>query len=272
MSVASRKRHLVDIVDTTGHKKRRQDVSSVGEIPALVRLDTGSTTEPDSPGTERRLMGDDLKVFDVAAKPKGSFSSLIDYDPATASDKEHEPSVSPSIEEPGNPFEVSIKSRAEMLRLRLRVAMYKVRTGQTNLPMASIELPQAELPSPSRDEAHIGTDAVVQVLPNRLGLLPAPVLMPTAYSSRFIGASAAPVARMMSSPPSRNVSPRAAIPMEGSSPVAFPRPVTRVSSPLKHVSSATPAGRRVLESDGDLTSSAVKGRAANGLLELMRGR
>jgi hypothetical protein len=127
------------------------------------------------------------------------------------------------------------------------------------------------LPSPSRrNNDNIVIKGTSSIIPT---LLPAPVLKPTSYSRRDIYYN--PASCPPSSPPV--VSPER-------SPLRNP-----VASPLKTVMEdgeeeddfATPVAKRVAElgesptkEEGweNLTSSAVKGQAASGLLELMRGR
>jgi hypothetical protein len=162
--------------------------------------------------------------------------------------------------------------------------MYKVQTDQTNIPMDSLELPSLSntskishikqgLASPARSSATLSTarkpisstattptqDSVVaKVFP---ALLPGPVLRPTGYSKRDISYTCPP-----SSPPMPS-------PKTGGS--AFATPVARrvhemndTDSPLG--SGEGRIGRMRREDEENLTSSVVKGRAASGLLELMR--
>lgn len=217
----------------------------------------------------------------ASVAPKGSFSSLIDYDPSNASDKSHRPSASPPPSHEVEIVEPSFQSKVELLRLRLRVAMYKVRTQQIALPFTALKMLgesgtkdrtirkdvsfKEPLPSPIR-ESLLGAGQAdgLRGRPKSLELLPAPVLVPTAYSSRFISA---PIASVPSSPPSTFTSPRKDCMQRDERIPSLP--ATRVSSPYK---AHTPMARRVLdqESEENLTSSVVKGRAASGLLELMR--
>ncbi|KAI9720873.1 MAG: hypothetical protein M1812_002712 [Candelaria pacifica] len=95
-------------------------------------------------------------------------------------------------------------SRAELLRLRLRVAMFKVQTNQTDVPLSKLQIsPQKQSPpsliantSSSTTLQRSSTSQTPQ-LRAAPGLLPALVLEPTAYSARRIPASHIP-----SSPPS----------------------------------------------------------------------
>lgn len=178
----------------------------------------------------------------------GSFSSLIDYNPENASDSEEGARAStPGTELPSSTPPVT--SRVELLKLRLRMAMYKINTNQMFVPFASLALPNArcasvgvgegedleeeeveeEYLSPVR-EMHTQKQAGSQnilITGGAIGrLLQGPTLLPTAYSSRFLEAG----------------------------------PYTPLPSP------------RELEEYAEPTSSAVKGDAATGLLELMHAK
>lgn len=137
-------------------------------------------------------------------------------------------------------------SRAEQLKVRLRLAAYKVRTNQIETPFSDLPV---ESSLPSTVEEHVALLRREAQLVNErssrvpsLSLLGAPILRPTAYSSRMIYNSAVP-----SSPPPAD------------------SPVSRQFAP--HV--ATPARNKMNLSDElELTSSIVKGRVAEGLLGL----
>ncbi|KAF2834513.1 hypothetical protein M501DRAFT_1001150 [Patellaria atrata CBS 101060] len=192
-----------------------------------------------------------------------SFASLIDYDAANSSQHTQDASITPasSISKSG-----ILKSQAETLRLRLRVAMYKVKTQQTTTPIDELKISPALLeiyqPSPtlrsepSQEESNsLGDDQSSSPSKSKSTstssypkLLPAPILLPTAYSSRFITGTYLP-----SSPP---------IPVT---------PATRRSTDGETLETPTVNNGLKLSADveKDLTSSVVKGQAANGLLELM---
>jgi len=206
-------------------------------------------------------------------RPNGSFSSLIDYDPANASDRSQRPSSSPPGSDVGD--SPTVRSQAELLRLRLRVAMYKVQTNQTKVPMSQLRLPNP--PAQAKQHAHTDRVAAIEARALKLKtqaasqgfaapaiprLLPAPKLVPTAYSAKHIyqrpDVSSSPLVSPEDSPE------RLPLPPVGS----FARSPVR-----RHAvnTAATPALKRVQQrEDENLTSSAVKGRAASSLLELMR--
>lgn len=146
--------------------------------------------------------------------------------------------------------------------------MYKVKTDQTRVPFSSLVVPEKEKevevqPDPmSEDEDEI----LLEIKPSQRRitkapanititggpvskLLPPPVLLPTAFSTRFITATT-----VSSSPRSTASTP---LP-EGTE--------TPQDSPTKG------HGKRLTEGGNELTSSAVKGRAASGLLDLMKAR
>ncbi|KAB2569757.1 Guanyl-nucleotide exchange factor [Lasiodiplodia theobromae] len=246
---------------------------------------------------------------------RASFSSLIDYNPHGSS---QQTSSSPPLRatKPSAPtvradsVEVAhhdirhtgpITQRAEALRLRLRVALYKVRTDQTFVPLSCLEIPEkyrrksseeGDAPTPTANlsvtSAQEGEQAAAAPAITVTGesvssdgkegvpkLLPAPVLMPTAYSTRFI---TEPQTTMPSSPPHPasvpsgdrgSSTPRA----RGSSglrefvtPVANRHAAVQLSSPPY----SEDHGRHRAHDSDSLTSSVVKDRAADALLKLTR--
>ena len=149
--------------------------------------------------------------------------------------------------------------------------MYKVKTDQACVPFSNLVVPQQksdQLENSSDDE----DDILLEIKPSQRRtqapanivvtggpvskLLPPPVLLPTAFSSRYI---TGPVG---SSPPRPMVvtplPPRTVIDLDGIE--------TPEDSPQKGYE------KRMAEDGRELTSSVVKGRAASGLLELMKAR
>lgn len=153
---------------------------------------------------------------------------------------------------------------AELLKLRLRVAMYKVRTNQVGIPFDELEVDD-EVESPKshngrnlfphcinttdesiedlvaarKREAQSTTLTGLAPVPK---LLPGPLLLPTAYSSHMIYQD----------------------------PTTLPSSPPVACSPERSTSilrDHTPAKPSRLE-EQDLTSSAVKGHVAEGLLGL----
>lgn len=152
---------------------------------------------------------------------------------------------------------------AETLRLRLRLAHFKVQTNQTNLPLSQLRISRNE-PSPSRDSTLKRDEE-----PSLPKLLPAPVLLPTAYSARMI-----PRPQDLSSPP---CSPDHSA--QKDSPEVFRTPALprqRVSNVQRQLSSPPGSDERIskrrYEDEDNLTSSVVRGKAAIGLLGLRQER
>lgn len=166
--------------------------------------------------------------------------------------------------------------RAETLRLRLRVAMFKINTHQTNIPLSRLQispkmlvhppaqlqkLPPQEVITPQRAQAPI------RALVSKL--LPAPVLIPTAYSARLIHDPPIP----SSQPTSIGSSGSHDTPSPGIATPALPQQ-RRSHSPTQLDSPPGSQERRAqkakgVHSDANLPSSVIKGRAATGLLKLM---
>jgi len=142
------------------------------------------------------------------------------------------------------------------------MAMYKIRTNQTQVPLDALEV------VPCTAHSSLSTILTVQPIHSHSAsssqshcreeansgipkLLPAPILRPTAYSSRKIE-------YIRSSPP--------ASPENASENETFATPIAahRVQQ------LANMQEKEHMESKEDLPSSVVKGRAASSLLELMR--
>ncbi|KAL9614710.1 MAG: hypothetical protein Q9167_000839 [Letrouitia subvulpina] len=153
--------------------------------------------------------------------------------------------------------------RLETLRARLRVAMFKVQTNQTHIPLSQLRIPsqptltQGLQSSPKEPE-----------LPR---LLPAPVLKPTSRSTHG-------VPQMLSSPPSStDNSPMSRSEREKSvfRTPALPRQRVQMVRGMQQTSSPPDSQGEGFEPDEDegLRSSGVKGRAAAiGLLGLREER
>lgn len=157
---------------------------------------------------------------------------------------------------------------AETLRLRLRLAHFKVKTNQIEIPLSRLRIStERELSLPSQETA--ATPDEQPSLP-KLKLLPAPVLRPTAYSARVISKPHVP-----SSPPSsaENGLGKSAGDDVFRTP-ALPRHSTRKA--LRQISSPPDSQERLsrkgYDEDDDLTSSAIRGKAAIGLLGLRQER
>lgn len=150
-----------------------------------------------------------------------------------------------------------------MLRLRLRVAMYKVRTNQVEVPFSELHVERESPQSATRtavEEAVAQLRREAQEVAARQSRPPvpklqsAPVLQPTAYSSRMIKYET----NLPSSPPASLADDKWALATAVATPL---RDVRKVSSPLSSTQRLQPPFE-------ELTSSAVKGRVAEGLLGL----
>lgn len=191
--------------------------------------------------------GDDDEGSETSAERK-SFSSLINYDPSSQT-------VAGSQDQQKLLF--SGPSYAEQLKLRLRLATYKIRTNQVHVAFKDLleSDPNQNIPNCSEAEeavAALRAEAQLRMAPDnryyparprpRLALFPAPMLRPTDYSSRLVYERER---GMRSSPPAD----------------ASPRPAP--------AGLATPAaGPRGDVAEEELTSSMIKGRVAAGLLDL----
>lgn len=205
--------------------------------PSPTEVNTPSEHEEDTQGSSAK---------------RRSFSSLINYDP--------------SSQMTNNPAFKSV-SNAETLRLRLRIAAYKMRTNQVDVPFDDL-LVENKSRTPSVQEAVANAVAELRREAQEIAardsrraapqsapkLLPAPVLRPTAYSSRMIYEMSYP-----SSPPLSRYPDGLPSMKSGSTPYRDTRHLT--SPPSSAELLARP-------SEQELTSSVVKGRVAEGLLGL----
>lgn len=172
---------------------------------------------------------------------------------------------------PRNPtLSADTAQHAEKLRLRLQVAMYKIRTGQTNIPMSQLAIARNSPQPPTPTSQFSSRTSMVP------RLLPAPLIEPTPFSARMIVPP-----KMPSSPPkSQTGSPEEQTRAESKT----EREIFRTPALPKHQklsmkgqqfnsppSSQRHARRNGLDEENELTSSAVRGSAARGLLGLMQG-
>lgn len=205
-----------------------------------------TTIVPPSP-TEVNTPSESGEDSQGSSAERGSFSSLINYDPSS----QPAPISQQTAEQASSSFVFKTVSHAEMLRLRLRVAMYKIRTNQVDVPFANLRVEGQENHASGdegveeavaslRQEARERMPQVVEPVPK---LLPGPVLLPTAYSSRLI----------YEDPPPR--SPPVESPARSSQ-------QARTSTPYSNVDRLVRAG------SAESNSSTIRGRVAEGLLGL----
>ncbi|KAI7226980.1 hypothetical protein KC330_g8601 [Hortaea werneckii] len=261
--------------------------------PIIPTVQQESPTEPNTPTSN----GDEPQQHSSAERH--SFSSLINYDPSSQVSYSNNHNVTANINAAisatiEHQSSIPGLSRAQLLKLRLRVAMYKVQTNQTHLPFESLTHAGRDVDGRATSEAveeavaqlkreaylkqeqqqqqrqreQQSTDASNdQPVPK---LLPAPVLKPTAYSSRQV---AYEEAEPPSSPPASESTAR-----RGSEP--------HNQTPTQHLESTTPGdaphpgevdgtddrSTQLLSGDRgeetDLSNSLDKGRVAEGLLGL----
>ncbi|KAI7155599.1 hypothetical protein KC349_g6842 [Hortaea werneckii] len=262
--------------------------------PIIPTVQQESPTEPNTPTSN----GDEPQQHSSAERH--SFSSLINYDPSSqvSYSNNHNATaninaaISATIEHQSS---IPGLSRAQLLKLRLRVAMYKVQTNQTHLPFESLThagrdvdgratseaveeavaqlkreayLKQEQQQQRQRQAEQESTNPPTdQTVPR---LLPAPVLKPTAYSSRQVVYEEA---EPPSSPPAsestarRGSEPHQQTPtqqLESTTTADVPQPDNVESTDDR--STQLPSGERGEETD--LSNSLDKGRVAEGLLGL----
>ncbi|KAK4508614.1 hypothetical protein PRZ48_002353 [Zasmidium cellare] len=199
------------------------------DVPMILQLD------PTRPNTPNSSANGDEDGQDSSADRR-SFSSLINYDPSSQ--------TAPSSQQPSG-LVFNGPSYAEVLRLRLRLAHFKVRTNQIHVPLSDLHVEEdGQEPSAFKDataglQADGEPSASHRFMPK---LLPAPILRPTPYSNRVIYDFPEPC-----SPPPAD------------SPDTLPHGPT-LSTPN--------STRRTGPEEQELTSSIVKGRVAEGLLGL----
>lgn len=145
---------------------------------------------------------------------------------------------------------------AETLSLRLRLAHFKIRTNQIHIPLAQLRISTIDGPESPEHQ------------PSLPKLLPAPVLQPTSYSARTVTQP-----QMPSSPPS---SPESDMGKTTGAEVFRTPALPRHSTALVQIGSPpySPDGgpRETHPEEDSLTSSAVRGKAAIGLLGLRQER
>lgn len=134
---------------------------------------------------------------------RASFSSLINYDPSSQiASSAPFPHISKHVP-PKALITVRATSHAEMLRLRLRLAMYKIKTNQLYIPFDRLQIyrqaqrrstqamldPALSPASSETPELSSRITAHMETSPDntpRPSLGPTPVLLPTAFASRLV--------------------------------------------------------------------------------------
>ncbi|QIW95590.1 hypothetical protein AMS68_001108 [Peltaster fructicola] len=219
---------FADIAPTTEPQTTNESTSFIfreSRMPALQRPDEDDIPLALSNESDRE-----------SSSERHSFSSLINYDPSSQTG----PSSQTRINVVASEEAPSAMSRAELLRMRLQVAMYKVRTKQTTIPFDYL---REDTLAGSKESSKAVQEAVEQLRQEaraKINQKPTIALTPT-----------------LSSPTLPNHSPE-----RTATDPAYVLAVTpnfRTTSPIKRLQAA------------DLTSSAVKGQVAQGLLGLKHG-
>lgn len=99
-----------------------------------------SPTEHDS-----QSEGDSGRSSQNSNATRGSFSSLINYDPSS------QQQISQQHQAGSSARSMTIRTAAQTLRLRLRIAIYKVRTNQINVPFSRLQIIAKQ---PTRQQPH----------------------------------------------------------------------------------------------------------------------
>ncbi|KAF8864242.1 hypothetical protein BDZ45DRAFT_737684 [Acephala macrosclerotiorum] len=155
-----------------------------------------------------------------------------------------------------------IRRKAKEIRLRLSLANYKVRTNQIDVPISRLQIRPSAFPKRTRGVSGISRTPLPSVsIPNinlqqpsaekiKPAALTIPSSPPSPHLSHIVGNAISPVKRLHDDT------------RDGLSTPLLPRQRDRLLNPP---SLGSPTWNR-----SDITSSVVKGRAADGLLSLMR--
>ena len=278
-----------------GHVADSVQENTTTELPI-----PGSPTERNTPTPEPQPGPEVEPISQETQGSQGSFSALINYELCASQNTVlAPPSRAPSPLSP----EEQRKSRADLLRTRLCFGIYKVKTNQVEKPSTEIiatwessfsgstdasasmtftssgekdehRVPNINRSPARRDPQPAFITANLDPLRPIGKLTPAPILLPPTTSSRIVHEYDMP-----SSPP----------------PGEAPNMISQLRSPTKQPQDYTTpvnqsprsqnpeddsrdgsaqSGLRKMQrfQEGDLTSSAVKGNAAKGLMQLMAGK
>ncbi|KAL1297067.1 hypothetical protein AAFC00_004654 [Neodothiora populina] len=221
-------------------RRRPDDASSFSSSSRHLPPPTSNNDARRSP--EKESDEDSGRGSQDSNRTRGSFDSLINYDPSSqqalasqalnfvapsvAAHTTHTPATA---RQHALSASDSLRSRAEMLNMRLKVAIYKVRTNQVNVPFSRLRLPDSPkqaTPYPARREVQfdfqrssdannttpptsppshprVRTVAQGSGMPYGLGLLSAPDMTPNIFSGRFMPMQRGP----SSSPPIVHIPP-----------------------------------------------------------------
>jgi hypothetical protein len=168
-----------------------------------------------------------------------------------------------------------------MLRIRLKLAMYKVKTNQIHVPLSELQIlprePAKLLPKPDITATHLAPKTLsLQPTISKPKLLPAPILVPTTYSARSITKPYMPSSPLCSALNSDEDGLDSVDSEEDfTTPVASRKNRVSLQPPMQLSSPPSSEKRvanrsRAYDAEDKVTSSVVKGRAANDLLEMMQ--
>ncbi|MCJ1265503.1 hypothetical protein MMC22_005383 [Lobaria immixta] len=218
---------------------------------------------PSNLANQQQQISDGVGEMDEGSSQDGSKESMCSLPEFDIGD-ETMASQETTATEVTSAAEPTATQHAETLRLRLRVALFKVQTNQTNIPMSQLQISTHELDKLLEPVSVASSPLEEASLPK---LLPAPVLRPTAYSARTI-----PRRKIPTSPPDSTVnSPEPAAEVIPSPKLATPPPHKHLSDPIQ--TSSPPNSPEHLPAKvanwENSTRSAIRGKkAAIGLLDL----
>ncbi|KAM0818480.1 hypothetical protein AB5N19_04292 [Seiridium cardinale] len=258
MDVSPTKRRVLAPLDANAQSPASIKTSKLGQGKPLLPRDRNSPTKrsvdaaDESAPKRQRILASSLDPAmaiestpakqdrDCSASPEPSSvfdNSIVDTSQATCATEPDTDALVPSPPRPPRRPTITreeARQKAEILRLRLGLAGYKLRTGQENVPLERLEVRRA--PNDRRE-----------ALPRHLDH----------------GGERGEHATV------RADSQRSKLPMPRSVSHSHPSPEKNLLPRLYPASFSTPTRNRLDEEEG-LTSSAIKGGAAKGLLSLSR--
>ncbi|KAL2043249.1 hypothetical protein N7G274_004309 [Stereocaulon virgatum] len=178
------------------HKRRFQEIEDLGFVPPASRLclspaRLASTIRDERAGEEPRFVMPSINIATPISIPANGLPPHIAAITEDAGEGDSQyTSQQTTATELTQPSPSRVSRHAETLRLRLRLAHFKIQTNQTNIPLSRLRISKTG-----------GEDKILapsSVLDDQLSLpklLPAPVLCPTGYSERMIAQSRQPSLR-----------------------------------------------------------------------------
>ncbi|KAF4625360.1 hypothetical protein G7Y89_g12804 [Cudoniella acicularis] len=289
MGSGKRGRNLAE-ADQGSPKRVKRDISIEHSTRRGDGLSKSAQSNAGRSNVNSPLREEDASDFgvnhDYPSSPSMSPASSFTSSQAALNDSQHTVLTEPddvALPAPAIPLSVPIaltkkeeaRKKAAKLRLRLRLANYKVRTNQINIPMDQLQIrscsssplsrptrrvpfstpetPECQTPLPIAPQTKIPSISLQKpsAEKNRAPITTIPSSPPSAYSEK--GSSAPPSPCSLSREDEE--------PRDGFATPLLPRQREGLLNPPN-------LGSASLSSD--LTSSVVKGRAADGLLSLMR--